>query len=87
MNNHLFFIFLLFFAGINKQFKAFHKTAKLYCNSWFLRSHLRGGGGGGWFQAFHFGKTIFKLGVGGEGQDTPRKFEGSFGSIRAILPM
>ena len=38
-------------------------------------------------QAFHFGKKDFKLGVGGEGQDTIRKFVGSFGSIRAILPM
>ena len=31
-------------------------------------------------------KTDFELGVGGEGQDTSRHFEGSFGSIRAILP-
>ena len=29
----------------------------------------------------------FELGVGGEGQDTSRHFEGSFGSICAILPM
>ena len=29
----------------------------------------------------------FHLGVGGEGQDTSRHFEDSFGSIRAILPM
>ena len=29
----------------------------------------------------------FELGVGGEGQDTSRHFEGIFGSIRAILPM
>ena len=46
-----------------------------------------GGGGGGGVQAFHFGKIYFELGVGGEGQDTSRHFEGSFGSIRAILPM
>ena len=46
---------------------------------------LRGGGGGG--QAFHFGKNDFELGVGGEGQDTSRKFEGRFGSIHAILNM
>ena len=46
---------------------------------------LRGGGGG--VQAFHFGKNDFELGVGGEGQDTSRHFEGSFRSIRAILPM
>ena len=38
-------------------------------------------------QAFHFGKTDFELGVGGEGQNTSGHFEGSFGSIRAILPM
>ena len=47
----------------------------------------RGGGGGGGVQAFHFGKNDFELGVGGDGQDTSRHFEGSFGSIRAILPM
>ena len=45
---------------------------------------LKGGGGG--IQAFHFGKNYFELGVGGDGQDTSRRFEGSFGSIRAILP-
>ena len=38
-------------------------------------------------QAFHFGKNDFELGVEGDGQDTSRHFEGSFGSIRAILPM
>ena len=38
------------------------------------------GGGGGEVQAFHFGKTDFELGVGGEGQDTSRHFEGSLGS-------
>ena len=50
---------------------------------------LRGGGGGGGrgVQAFHFGKNYFELGVGGEGQDTSRNIESSFGSIRAILPM
>ena len=32
-------------------------------------------------QAFHFGKTDFEL------KDTSRHFEGSFGSIRAILHM
>ena len=47
-----------------------------------------GGGGGGWgVQAYHFGKNDFELGVGGEGQDTFRNFKGSFGSIRALLPM
>ena len=35
----------------------------------------------------HFGKKDFELGIGGEGQDTSRHFEGSFGSIRAILPI
>ena len=38
-------------------------------------------------QAFYFGKTDFELGVRGEGQDTFRHFEGSFGSIHALLPM
>ena len=42
--------------------------------------------GGGGVQAYHFGKNDFELGVGGEGQDTSRHFEDSFGSIRAILP-
>ena len=37
-------------------------------------------------QAYHFGKKDFDLGVGGECQDTSRHFEGSFGSIRTILP-
>ena len=34
-------------------------------------------------QAFHVGKKYLELGVGGDGQDTSRLFEGSFGSIRA----
>ena len=42
---------------------------------------------GGGVQAFHFGKNDFELGSGGDGQDTSRHFEGSFRSIRAILPM
>ena len=46
-----------------------------------VRTTFKGG------QAFQFGKTDFDLGVGGEGQDTSGHFEGSFGSIRAILPM
>ena len=57
-----------------------------------LKSHkfsiiyqLRGGGGG--VQAFHFGKNDFELGVVGDGEDTSRHFEGSFRSIRAILPV
>ena len=49
-------------------------------------SILRGGGGGGG-QAYHVGKNDFELGVGREGQDTSQNFEGSFGSIRALLPM
>ena len=44
---------------------------------------LRGGG----VQAYHFGKKHFEIGVGREVQDTSRHFDGSFGSIRAILPM
>ena len=46
-----------------------------------------GGGGGGGVQAYHFGKKDFELGVGREGQDTYQHFDGSSGSIRAILPM
>ena len=38
-------------------------------------------------QAFHFGKKDYEIEVWGEGQDTSRHFEGSFESIRAILPM
>ena len=38
-------------------------------------------------QAYHFGKNDFELGVGVEGQDTSRTFEGGFGSMRTILPM
>ena len=38
-------------------------------------------------QAFHFGKNDFELGVQGDAQDTSRHFEGSIGSIRAMLPM
>ena len=41
----------------------------------------------GGVQAYHFGKKYFELGVGGEGQDTSRNFEGSFGFIRGIRPM
>ena len=48
---------------------------------------LRGGGGGGGLGLSFWKKTDFELEVGGEGQDTSRHFEGSFGSIRAILPM
>ena len=38
-------------------------------------------------QAFHFGKKDFDLGVGEEGQNTSRHFDGSFESIRVILPI
>ena len=38
-------------------------------------------------QAYHFGKNDFELGVGGEGQYTSQNIEGSFGSIRALLPI
>ena len=44
-------------------------------------------GGGFRAQAYHFGKKDFELGVGGRGQDTSRHFEGSFESIREILPL
>ena len=50
------------------------------------RNFLRGGGGGG-VKAYHFGKKDFEQGVGGEGQDKSRNFEGIFGSIRALLPI
>ena len=43
--------------------------------------------GGCGVQAFHFGKNDFELGVVRDGQDTSRHFEGSFRSIRTILPM
>ena len=39
----------------------------------------------GGVQAFHFGKSDFELGVGGDGQDTSRHFEGIFRSMRAKL--
>ena len=39
------------------------------------------------YELRNFGKTGLELGIGGEGQDTSRHFEGSFGSRRAILPM
>ena len=48
-----------------------------------------GGGGGGWegFRPITLETKYFELGVGGEGRDTSRHLEVSFGSIRAILPM
>ena len=55
----------------------------LYCCLYLVL--LKGGGGG--FRPITSEKKDFELGVGGEGQDTSRNFEGSFGSIRAILPM
>ena len=45
------------------------------------------GGGGGGFRPFTLENKYFKLGVGGDSQDMSRHFEGSFGSIRAILPL
>ena len=36
-------------------------------------------------QEYHVGKNYFELGVGGEGQDTSRHFEGGFGSKRVKL--
>ena len=50
----------------------------------FLRG---GGGGGGGGSGLSHWKNYFELGVGGDSQDTSRHFEGSFRSIRAILPM
>ena len=46
-----------------------------------------GGGGGGGGSGLSLWKNDFELGVRGVGQDTSQHFEGSFGSIRAILPM
>ena len=48
-----------------------------------VATQLINGGGSG----LSIRKKDFELGVGGEGQDTSRNFEGSFGSIRAMLPM
>ena len=59
-------------------------TSKFVLPNIYLKG---GGGGGGGVQAYHFGKKDFELGVGGERQDTFQNFEGSFGSIRALLPM
>ena len=44
---------------------------------------LKGGG----FRPITLEKKDFELGVGVEGQDTSRNFEGSFESIRALLQM
>ena len=38
------------------------------------------------FQAYHFGKNYFELGVGGEGQDTSRNIESSFGPYVQYCP-
>ena len=46
---------------------------------------LKGGGGGGG-SGLSVWTNDFELGVGGEGQDTSQNLEGSFGSIRALLP-
>ena len=43
----------------------------------FGKAFLNAKGGG--VQAYHSGKKDFELGVGGEGQDTSRHFEGSLG--------
>ena len=53
------------------------KKSKLNPPFFSFKESLKGGGGG----------TDLELGVGGEDQNTSRHFEGSFGSIRAILPM
>ena len=41
----------------------------------------------GGFRPITLEKNDFELGVRGEGQDTSQHFEGSFESIRAILPI
>ena len=43
-------------------------------------------GWGGAFQAFHFGKNDFELGVGGDCQDTLRNFEGILGPYVQYCP-
>ena len=68
-----------FIKSINKRFSMFEAIR--------IRYTLRGGGGGGGGTGLSLWKNDFELGVGGYGQDTSRHFEGSFGSISAILPM
>ena len=66
----------------NRQLKIvsdFRKLRGIYSN--LTGTYIKGG-----VQAYHFEKNDFELVVGGEGQDTSQNFEGSFGSIRAILP-
>ena len=53
----------------------------------FIQLLKGGGGGGGGGSGLSLWKNDFELGVGGDGQDTSRHFEGSFRSICAILPM
>ena len=48
---------------------------------------FRGRKGGGRFRPITLEKNYFELGVGGEGQDTSRHFDGGFGSMRAISPL
>ena len=64
-----------FIKSINKRFSMFEAIRIRYMDT------LRGGSG------LSLWKNDFELGVGGYGQDTSRHFEGSFGSISAILPM
>ena len=54
--------------------------------AFLVEAALKGGGGGGG-GGITLEKKDFELGVGGEGQDTSRHFEGSFGPIRSILLM
>ena len=48
----------------------------------FNEMFIRGGGSG-----LSLWKNDFELGVRGDGHDPSRHFEGSFGSIRALLPV
>ena len=70
---------LLTFQSLNK---VAHCLLYTLIKEQYIKDRLKKGG-----PAFHFGKTDFELGVGGQDQDTSRHFNGSFGSIRAILPM
>ena len=73
-------------CNICKQSGVGYTTSNLSTRFYIHKSHIKGGGGGE-VQAYHFGKKNFELGVGREGHDTSQHFEGSFESIRAILPM
>ena len=57
-------------------------AGRVFKSLFIMSIQIKGGGSG-----HSLWKKDFELGVGGEGQDTSRHFEGSFGSICAILPI